>query len=71
MRQYDYIRRTYGVDPVPGEWVRHTEMTRNNLGQIAPENRSQGHYVMVRFEGSDNIDSPCHPKALEYLGDRP
>lgn len=64
---YDYIKRAYAVNPVLGEWVRHTEMSCNNVGKIGRENKSQGHYVMVRFEGQKHL-SPCHPQALEYHG---
>lgn len=66
MRSYDYVRRAYGVDPVVGQRVRHTEMSRNNTGTIAREKPSQGHYVQVRFDGQKHA-SPCHPRALEYL----
>jgi hypothetical protein len=60
---YDYIKRTYGVNPVVGERVRHTEV--NKFGVIAREKLSAGHYVQVRFDGN-KFDSPCHPTALEY-----
>ena len=62
---YDYVRRTYGVDPVIGERVRHQVTKRE--GRIARESRSQGHYVMVRFDGRP-FTLPCHPTELDYLG---
>jgi len=64
---YAYVRRFYHVDPQIGERVRHTELTRNNLGTIAAEHPGMGHYVMVRFDGQRD-PMPCHPTALEYLG---
>lgn len=64
---YDYVKRAYGVDPIPGERVRHTELRQNNMGTITGESPSAGHYVMVRFDGQSH-PSPCHPTALEYLG---
>ncbi len=62
---YDYIKRTYPVTPKVGERVRHT--VTNRSGEIAREDRSQGHYVQVRFDGQAHR-SPCHPMELEYLG---
>lgn len=64
---YDYIRRTYGVDPVPGERAIFIEYKHRPEVVIQPEDPSMGHYVMARFPGQDHA-SPCHPKALEYLG---
>lgn len=62
---YEYVKRTYSVNPKIGEKVRHT--VTNKTGVIAREDRSQSHYVKVRFE--DRIHSvPCHPTELEYLG---
>lgn len=65
MMSYDYVRRTYGVDPKVGQRVRHTEIDR--YGVITPENKGFGHYVRVRFDGRKYADN-CHPTALEYLG---
>ncbi len=62
---YDYVKRAYGVTPVVGERVRHTEIDK--LGVIAREKLSAGHHVQVRFDG-EKFASPCHPTALEYLG---
>lgn len=59
---YDYVRRTYGVDPTVGDQVRHS-VTRYD-GVVTPENPSQAHYVMVRF-GDRRFSSPCHPGELE------
>jgi len=61
--KYDYVRRTYGVDPIVGQRVRHTEIDK--FGTVARESASQAHYVMVKFDGQ-NFASPCHPTALEY-----
>lgn len=60
---YDYVRRTYRVAPVIGARVRHNETGR--FGAISRENRSQSHYVQVRFDG-DRHALPCHPTALDY-----
>lgn len=65
---YDYVKRNYSVNPVVGERVRHTELTKGNIGTIAKESPSQGHYVMVRFDDRSPDPRPCHPTALEYLG---
>ncbi len=60
---YDYVRRYYGVDPVVGQRVRHTEI--NKSGVIARESPSQAQYVMVKLDGQ-KLASPCHPTALDY-----
>lgn len=60
---YDYIKRAYAVTPTVGERVRHT--VTGNSGIIAREDRSQGHYVQVKFDGR-KFASPCHPLELEY-----
>ena len=63
---YDYIKRAYGVDPAVGARVRHTEMKGpRSYGTIAREAPSQGHHVMVRFDGQ-KFASPCHPTSLDY-----
>lgn len=70
---YDYIRRYYGVDPIPGERVLFTETRRRGQpteGVIHPEDGSCGNYVMVRFDGEKDA-MPCHPTSLEYLGPQP
>jgi len=61
--QYDYVRRTYGIDPRPGQLVKHT--VTGKTGMISRENKSQGHYVMVRFNGQKHT-VPCHPTELDY-----
>lgn len=66
---YDYVRRQYGVDPVPGHRVRletYPPSKAGKLGTIARE-RSPNHYVHVVFDGEKHA-SPCHPTSLEYLG---
>jgi hypothetical protein len=60
---YDYVRRTYSVDPVIGQRVTHT--VTNKSGIIAREDKSQGHYVQVRFDGQRH-SLPCHPTELDY-----
>lgn len=59
---YDYVKRAYGVDPVVGGRVQHTETGR--YGKIAKE-REPRHYVHVQFDGR-SFASPCHPTALNY-----
>ena len=60
---YEYIKRTYPVDPKVGMRVRHKVTKR--LGWIAREDRSAGHYVQVRFDG-DTHALPCHPTEIDY-----
>lgn len=60
---YDYVRRTYGVDPIPGRRVTHNETGKS--GVIVHERKSAAHYVHVRFDGS-KFSLPCHPNALNY-----
>jgi hypothetical protein len=67
-KMYDYVRRTYSVDPKVGAPVQHTITLR--YGKIARENRSQAHYVMVKFEGKNHA-LPCHPTELYYLSVAP
>lgn len=64
---YDYVKRTYAVEPRVGERVRHKETEQ--VGTISRENPGQGHYVMVRFDGTTH-PLPCHPMALDYLRTR-
>lgn len=61
---YDYIKRTYTFHPKVGMRVRHTVTGKE--GVIGREDRSQGHYVQVRFDGR-NFASPCHPMELDYV----
>lgn len=62
---YEYVKRTYNVTPVVGERVFHAIIDR--AGTISREDRSQGHYVQVKFDGRKH-PTPCHPTELEYLG---
>ena len=62
---YEYIIRAYRVFPTVGERVRHKRTGR--FGTIAPEDPGAGHYVQVRFDGTDHA-LPCHPTEMEYLG---
>lgn len=59
---YDYIACVYGIRPAVGQsvWLRNYPP-----GKVAPEDPSQSHYVMVRFENWDH-DTPCHPTDLEF-----
>jgi hypothetical protein len=61
---YEYVKRMYGVNPVPGERVRH--QVTGKTGSIARV-RSDDQYVHVRFDGM-NHHLPCHPTELDYLG---
>jgi len=58
---YDYIRKAYSLDYAPGQRVTHT--VTEKAGQVTTENRSQGHYVQVRFDDR-NYSVPCHPQEL-------
>lgn len=60
---YDYIKRTYGVSPEPGNVVYHT--VTKQWGVIKRESKSASHYVQVAFEGQKH-SSPCHPTELQY-----
>ena len=59
---YDYIIRYYGLEFAPGDPVIHT--VTNRPGVVTRENKSQSHYVMVRF-GGQRHSLPCHPEELE------
>lgn len=60
---YQYVRRAYGVSPKVGQRVRHT--VTKQYGTVAREDKSMGHYVMVRFAGK-KFSLPCHPGELNY-----
>jgi hypothetical protein len=60
---YEYVKRTYGVNPVPGERVRLENTQRE--GTIA-RRTSYDHHVWVVFDGQKHA-LPCHPRSLEYL----
>lgn len=62
---YDYVRRNYPVDPQVGQRVTLAEGRQRPSGVVTRENKSQSHYVMVRFDGQRHA-SPCHPTSLEY-----
>lgn len=64
---YEYVKRNYDVNPVVGARVMHTELKGPGaFGTIAREQPSQGHRVMVRFDGDRRGAMPCHPTALDY-----
>jgi hypothetical protein len=60
---YDYVKRTYHVQPVVGHAVRHK--ATGQFGFITRENPGQGHYVQVRFSTHPHA-TPCHPLELDY-----
>jgi len=62
-RPYEYVRRVYGVNPVPGHRVRLENTDRTG---VISRRRNYDHYVWVRFDGAA-FASPCHPKSLAYL----
>lgn len=64
MVTYDYAKRTYGVNPVVGERIRHH--VGGKEGVIVGE-RSPNHYVHVLFDGGKH-PLPCHPTEMDYLG---
>lgn len=59
---YDYIRRMYGVNPVPGRKARHTET--GELVTIMREKPSHGHYVRIKMP--NGVAGFSHPTALDY-----
>jgi hypothetical protein len=61
---YDYIKKTYGVEPKVGDRVQHTVTKR--FGKITREKRSATHYVNVMFDGL-GLSQLCHPTELDYL----
>lgn len=63
---YEYIKHAYGVNPVVGERVRMQGLAGRS-GTIRPEKPSNGHYVMVLFDGG-KFSLPCHPTEIDYLG---
>lgn len=60
---YDYIKRTYDVDPKVGARVQHTVTKR--FGKIMREKKSAGNYVQVMFDGR-GFSVSCHPTELDY-----
>ena len=61
---YDYVRRAYGVDPKVGQRVKHK--VTGTSGVIVREDKSQSHYIKVRFDEYKHA-MPCHPTELDYL----
>lgn len=59
---YDYVKRTYGVEPVIGARVRHTEINKEG---VIVRRKADDQYVWVQFDGQKH-PSPCHPMALDY-----
>lgn len=60
---YDYVKRTYAVNPVVGQRVKHHVTGKE--GTIARESQSAAHYVQVRFDGQ-RYNASCHPTELDY-----
>jgi hypothetical protein len=61
---YGFIQGYYGLQFTPGLRVQHT--VTKECGKVGREDRSQMHYVMVRFDGRKHA-SPCHPRELVFL----
>lgn len=61
---YEYVKKNYALQPIVGRCVQHTVTKR--FGKIAREDRSQGHYVQVRFQ-DDRHALPCHPDELKLI----
>lgn len=61
---YDYIKQQYGTTFEPGQRVTHTVLKKS--GQVTREDRSQAHYVQVRFDDR-KFSVPCHPSELTIL----
>ena len=61
---YDYIKQMYGTAFEPGQRVTHAEIKKS--GQVTKEDRSQAHYVQVRFDDR-KFSVPCHPGELTIL----
>lgn len=59
---YDYIKRMYGVRPVPGRKARHTET--GEIVTILRERPSHGHYVRIKLP--NGVAGFSHPTALDY-----
>lgn len=59
---FDYVRRTYGVNPHDGQRVRH--QVTGKFGTVKRA-RSALHYVHVQFDGQKH-KTPCHPTELDY-----
>ncbi|WGM45275.1 hypothetical protein KOAAANKH_00136 [Brevundimonas sp. NIBR10] len=59
---YDYVTRTYGVNPIIGARVRLENTDRE--GVIA-RRRSYDNHIWVTFDGTKHA-SPCHPTSLIY-----
>jgi hypothetical protein len=60
---YEYVKQAYGVNPVPGQRVRHNE---NDKHGVIARRKSYDNYVYVKFDGEE-FAKPCHPCALDYL----
>ena len=64
---YDYIKRMYGVHPVPGRMARHTET--GELVKILRERPSHAHYVRIKLP--NGAAGFSHPTALDYTPSPP
>lgn len=61
---YEYIDAHYDFVPIPGGRVTHTVTKKTEV--IAREDKGQGHYVQVVFDGTKH-KVPCHPDELKYV----
>lgn len=60
---YDYVRRMYGVAPVPGERIRcHSSGRFATIMRPRPEDQ----YVHARIDGEKHR-SRFHPLSVDYL----
>lgn len=60
---YEYVKRTYDVEPKIGARVQHT--VTKKFGKITREKPIAAHYVNVMFDGR-GYSLPCHPTELDY-----
>ena len=61
---YEYVAKAYGLDFKPRARVWHAVIKK--AGTVARENKSQSHYVMVKFDGR-GFSVPCHPQELSPM----
>jgi hypothetical protein len=63
---YEYVKRTYGVNPVIGSKVALCTDGRTPTRRgVIVRKRCYDNYVRVRFDGQ-SFDSPVHPLDLLY-----
>jgi hypothetical protein len=60
---YDYVRRMYGVNPIPGQRIRcHSSGKLATIIRPQPEDQ----YVHARIDG-ERHRSRFHPTSIDYL----